>query len=133
VPQFELEETGRSAGPMPEGPTVPPTPATGSMIASTRDERSWLAGLRAELTQYYAAVRAYDSWEPDQVLLSISGIGGRLIEMRADCIRDGGARATALRTKEIDPLLDHLDFQFKIHSRIVSIREFDLKLAGPQT
>lgn len=86
-----------------------------------------------ELDDIYANLPGFPGMEPDQVLLMCSGWLARLTGIRADLQRAGTAKANALRTKEIDPLIDALDQQFKIHSRLISMRELDFKITGPMT
>lgn len=86
-----------------------------------------------ELDDIYANLPGFPGMEPDQVLLMCSGWLARLTGIRADLQRAGTTKANALRTKEIDPLIDALDQQFKIHSRLISMRELDFKITGPMT
>lgn len=85
-----------------------------------------------ELDEIYSEIAGFPGMEPDQVLLSCSGWLARLVGIRADLQRSGSHRANALRTKEIDPLMEGLDMQFKIHSRLISVRELDFKVSGAQ-
>lgn len=85
-----------------------------------------------ELDDIYAALPDFPNMEPDQVLLFISGWLARLTGIRAVLQRSGSTRANSLRTKEIDPLIDALDQQFKIHSRLIAMRELDFKVSGAQ-
>lgn len=98
--------------------------------ARLAEPAAFLDKLRAELDSYYSIVVQYAEMEPDQVLISVSGISGRLMEIRAHLHRSGSARAQKLRTTEIEPLLQHLDSQFRIHSRLLSARELDFRLSG---
>lgn len=93
----------------------------------------WLDRLRMEFDGYYARLRQFESLEPDQVMLEVSAVAARLTEVRAQLLRDHGQRATRLRLDEVDPLLEQLDFQFKIHSRLQSVRDLDFRLSGGQT
>jgi hypothetical protein len=68
--------------------------------------------------------------DPSDVLARISGIAGRLAEIRAQLYRLNTQRCTALRTREVDPLREDLDLQFRIHSRRIALLEWELKLSG---
>ncbi len=92
-----------------------------------------LEALRKELDDYYDTIVAFPEWEPDQVLLSVSGISARLTQIRAQLCRSQLAKAQKLRTTEIEPLLAHLEMQFRVHSRLISMRRLDFDLAGGQT
>lgn len=138
--EFELQTAGRPATattPAPTAPAAPmpapPAPADGDRTSSTELVRSFAA----ELNGYYTVIRSYPNLEPDEVLRSLSGVSARLTEMRAVCCRlsdRGDCRsADKLRIKEIDPLLEECDRQFKYHSRIQTTRELDWRMAGGGT
>lgn len=91
-----------------------------------------IAALRTEMNGYYAEAKEYKGWEPSQVLLHISGVSARLMEMRAALIRCNNKAATSFRTQEVDKLIEHLDMQFKIHSRLLTSRELEFKMSGGQ-
>lgn len=86
--------------------------------------------VREELLGYYAIVKGFSNADPDEVLSDLSAIGARLVELRALSWRDGGQKASKLRTTEIEPLLDQLEFQFRVASRRQAIREMDFRLSG---
>lgn len=98
--------------------------------SAVRSARYVFDSIRRELDDYYTGMRQYADMEPDMVLIDLSGVAARLTEIRAFLIRDNSQQANALRTKEIDPLLAQIEVQFKLHSRIQAIREFDLKMTG---
>lgn len=85
-----------------------------------------------ELDDIYELLPKFPTYEPDQVLLLISGWLARLTGIRAELQRSETTRANKLRTKEVDPLIDALDQQFKIHSRLIAMRELDFKVSGAQ-
>lgn len=99
-------------------------------FAVNTDDRATVAAYRVELDHYYEEISQYQGLEPDQVMMSISGISARLTGIRAELQRSGSQRGNKLRTAEVDPLLTALDLQFRIASRIQAIREFDLRMAG---
>lgn len=94
--------------------------------------RGWLENVKGEMDSYYTMGKAWATAEPDVVMIQISSIIARLTEIRAMCMRDNGQRTTRLRLNEIDPLIEALNFQFKIHSRLQAIREMDYKVSGAQ-
>lgn len=89
--------------------------------------------LQAELDGYLRTMQEFAGWEPDAVLLTLSSMAARMLEVRTRMVRDNGQRATAFRTKEIDPFLEQCDFQFKIHSRLLAAHELEFKMMGGQT
>lgn len=96
------------------------------------EDRQSVNALRRELDEYYEMCRQFHEMEPDQVLLQVSGIAARLVEMRAFLVRSGSQRANKFRTSEVDPLLDHLKAQAVWHSRLISVRALDLEMSGRQ-
>lgn len=132
--ELQLEEVQRRRHPSNENAAAPVVPSnafsgevsvTGLALMETDDVRAWLEGLKEELDVYYAMGKKWAESEPDVVMGEISSIVARLVEIRAHLFRDNSARANKLRLNEIDPLLDKLELQFKIHSRQVSVRKFD--------
>lgn len=97
------------------------------------DERRAVELLRREMDEYYDMIKAFQQLEPDQVLLQISGISARLVEMRATLMRSGSQRANKFRTAEVDPLLENLRLQAQLHSRLIAVRDLDFRLSGGQT
>lgn len=124
--EFEVVDvSGRTAAPRLPTPSV-----TSGSVPVNGDERAALQALRDELDGYYKAVKTFSEQEPDVVLQQIAGYSARLCELRALLQRNGSIKANQFRTREVDPLMEQLDFQFKIASRLLSAREFDFRLSG---
>lgn len=123
---FTLEEANghvsSNADAIPE-PEQPPPPR-----GASQKER-----LQHELDGYHVRLKAFQGMPPASVLLELSGIGARCTELRKDLQRAGGRDADALRTKELDPLIAQLEFQFKIHSRLLTSNQLDWQMSGGQT
>jgi hypothetical protein len=100
----------------------PPAPA-----AIIDPEGPRLAGYKHELDGFRAHVSTFPDMDPADILAVISGIAGRVAEIRADLMRVNTPRCSRLRTTEIDPLRDDLDFQFRIHSRRIALMEWEFK------
>jgi hypothetical protein len=86
-------------------------------------EQRWVYGIRAELDDYMVLLKKLRAMPPDVVFMELSAITARLAEIRLTCVRSESRRLSALRTREIDPLLDECDRQFRFHSRIQSVRQ----------
>ena len=84
----------------------------------------------AELDGMRSRIVGFVDEDPSDVLAAISGISGRLAEMRALLQRANSQRATALRTKEVDPLREELDLQFRVWSRRIAVMEWELRMSG---
>ncbi len=96
-------------------------------------EREWLGELRKEVNSYLKVLSEFASSDPREVMGDISSIHARLVFMRIELFREGSQRAATLRTKEVDPLIEAIEFQFKVQSRIISMMDLDWKLAGGQS
>lgn len=96
-------------------------------------ERPVIAAYRREIDEYIEQIQSFHMAEPDQVLLAVSAVTARLVAIRVELQRSGSQRANKLRTSEVDPILDHLDQQFRIHSRLLAMRDLDFRMSGGQT
>lgn len=92
-----------------------------------------LDGFKRELDDYRRAMTQYASSDSDVVLLTISAHHARLCEIRSDLVRMSGTESAKLRTSEVDPLIEALGFQFKIHSRLIATFEAELRMTGGMT
>lgn len=108
--------------------TAPLTPINGAPRAAR--PHTLVEHLEAELDDMRAKVCRFPEEDPADVLATISGLAGRLAELRAQLYRDNSQRAAQLRTREVDPLRDDLDLQFKIHSRRIALLEWELRMSG---
>lgn len=91
-----------------------------------------LVRMRREIDEYVKVMLGFAQLDPQEVLIQVSAIAARLNAMRIELHRLGNSPATHLRTKEVDPLIGAMDTQFKIHSRLLTAREFEFRLAGGQ-
>jgi hypothetical protein len=67
---------------------------------------------------------------PADVFQTCSAISARMAELRNQMFRRTDRAAQAFRTKEIEPLLDEVERQFKYHSRLQATREMEARLTG---
>lgn len=88
------------------------------------------AQVESELDDMRARVCGFPDQDPSDVLMVISGLAGRLAEIRAWLYRDNSQRCTQIRTREVDPLRDDLELQFKLFSRRIALLEWELKMSG---
>ena len=101
-----------------------------SSVAEQPDERGWVTELRAELDGYLLLMQGFATADPGKVMESISSMHARLIQIRVMLQRSGSQRVSGFRTREVDPVIEALEFQFKVHSRIISTTEMEWKMAG---
>jgi hypothetical protein len=114
------------------GQTFTASNGNGAYTGPARSQQA--AGLYAqvetELDEMRARVRSFPDQDPSDVLMVISGVAGRLAEIRAWLYRDNSQRCTQLRTREVDPLREDLELQFKLFSRRIALMEWELKMSG---
>lgn len=122
--------TKTPSAPVGAGPAaMPVNMAPGRrVVTSDGDERAVLGTYAKELDLYYVGMNTFEAMEPDEVMARIAAMVARLTEIRARLHRLGTTRATQLRTKEVDPLLDSLKLLFQIHSRLLASRQFDYEV-----
>ena len=87
------------------------------------------AAVSTEIDDYLRLIQTFGSCEPDEVLRQVSAVSARLTYLRIQLIREGNQRANRVRTQELDPLMDNLDMQFKIASRLLTVRQLDWDMA----
>lgn len=116
---FELEPVNGTRRNEPSVPRVKPD--TESVLIAT---------YQAELDDARARISAFETYEPSEVLGTISGIAGRVAEMRANLYRLNTQRCAALRTREVDPLREDLELQFRVWSRKIALMEWEFKVSG---
>lgn len=85
---------------------------------------------RNELDEYYSVFRAFPTMSHDEILVRLASYSARASEIRSTLVRNENRAYTAFRTKEIDPFLTECDRQFKIWSRILSVRSFEFELSS---
>lgn len=135
--EFELEDT--AATPNGHSPvngvasarrqvTLATHPASPARQAIST-EQGVLAQYSAEIDTYYAGMNAFEGLEPDEVMAHIAAMVARLTEVRARLHRLGTTRASQLRTREVDPMLDSLKLLFQIYSRLLASRQFDYEVS----
>lgn len=88
-------------------------------------EQEWVIEVRGEIDDYMVLLRKLRSLPAEQVFMELSGITARLAELRLACVRSESRRLTALRSREIDPLIEEADRQFRFHSRIQAVRQIE--------
>lgn len=89
--------------------------------------------IQIELNDYLRRLQLLNSLPPVEVFQTLSAVSARLAEIRNHLVRTDNRRYTALRTKEVDPLIDEVDRQFKFHSRIQAVRDSEMRLSGVVT
>jgi hypothetical protein len=88
------------------------------------------AEVEAELDLMFDQIRKFYMQEPDQVMRVISALSARASELWVNLHRVEGRDRSykQIRTLQVTPLIEELDRQFKLASRIVEVRRQDLDL-----
>ena len=111
-----LEETPRR--PDPVKPTF-----------SSNEDADAITVYRQELDGYYTQMREFNGWLSYEVLQALSAMSARASELRGHLMRNDSRRATGFRTKELDPFLDAVEFQFKVHSRLIAVQQAEWEMS----
>lgn len=112
-----------------------PTDGLFSDIIDTNElsiQGDWIEGFKGELDAYFIVMKHFSQMEPTDILQALASFSARVSEMRGQLMRVDSRKSTAFRTREIDPFLTECDRQFRLYSRIQSIREMEYKLSGGQ-
>lgn len=86
-----------------------------------------------ELEEYWARLQSFDPIDLELVYASLAAMSARAGAMRFQIVHNESRKATAFRTKRLDPFMENLEFQFKVWSRIQTVREFEFKMEGKVT
>lgn len=84
-----------------------------------------VAIIQSEVNDYLTRLKELPALPPVDVFMTLSAISARLAEIRNRLVRTETRRFVSVRTKEIDPLIEEVDRQFKIHSRIMAVRQME--------
>lgn len=103
------------------------TPETAYLAAAgTLGSRAQIEG---ELDGILLTIRDFYSMEPDQAMQHVAAMTARLTELEVLLHRvESRDRAyKQIRTMQVQKILDELDRQFKIASRLIEVRRQDLE------
>jgi hypothetical protein len=85
-----------------------------------------------EVTVMAALIRGFATMEPDEALQSIGALSARCTELCIELHRVEGSdrRYRQMRTMQVQRLIDELERQTRLHSRLIEMRRQDLELGG---
>ncbi len=130
---------GTSLRPEPVILSEPGTPPPTTVVGR---ETAWLGArhvglgtrqqIQDELDDIAAAVRAFHTQQPDQVMKQVAAYGARLTELCVllHRVESLDRQYTRVRTQQVERWLAELDRQFKVASRLVEVQRQDLALLG---
>jgi hypothetical protein len=101
----------------------PSQPEQRKSVDEGADHGRWAETLRNEIDSYFEMMKKFNSKPPFEVLQDLSSIVSRVAEIRVILSRSNNMTAQAIRTKEVDPLLDAAEKLFRIHSRLIALQE----------
>ena len=105
------------------------------LVPEIAQELAWGALVSREVVEeeidlMLRTVRTFWELEPDQVMRMSSAMSARCTEMSIHLHRLEGRREwKQIRTMQVERLLNELDRQFKLSSRLVEIRRQDIETA----
>lgn len=92
-----------------------------------------LAPVQVELDDYFRRLTTLNSVPPTECFQMLSAVSARASEIRSRLMAMDSRRSTAMRLRHVDPLIEEVDRQFKIHSRIQSVRQMEFDTSKGQT
>lgn len=96
-------------------------------------KNDWVKKIRTEIDGYYAEMKTFGDFFPEDIFLKLSSWTARMSEVRGRLTRSNKPMASRIRIDEVDPFITECERQFKFHSRRQSVNEMDFKLAGRTT
>jgi len=92
-----------------------------------------LAPVQVELDNYFRLLTTLNSLPSTEVFQTLSAVSARASEIRSRLMAMDNRRSTAMRLRHVDPLIEEVDRQFKLHSRIQACRQFEFDASKGQT
>lgn len=88
--------------------------------------------LQGEVDSYYEAMSLFAQMDLSEILMRLAAISARASAVRCQVVRTESRRMAAFRVRELDPLIEEVDRQFKIWSRLQAVRsmEWDMSRGG---
>lgn len=85
-----------------------------------------------ELMDCYTLMRQFPSMEIDEIFMYLAAFSARFSEIRVRLVRSQSREHSQFRTQQVDKFLDLCQFQFKIYSRLFTVKtmEYDTSKGG---
>lgn len=84
-----------------------------------------------ELDGYFEDMVNFRREHPSEIFMKLAGFTARVSQIRSLLVRDENKSKRLFRTREIDPFLKECDRQFKVWSRLVSVRQSEWEMNKP--
>lgn len=104
----------------------------GAGEADLPSEREFITSVRDELDGYAEKLCDVADSDPRDAMGILSSVHARLTQIRLQLQRAGSQRVDKLRTRELDPMIEAVEFQFKVASRVIATTELEWNMAQGQ-
>lgn len=91
---------------------------------------SWQDKIEEEMDSYLEKMKSFCNMPSNEVLQLLSGFSARATELKIQLNRSEKAASKRFVEKQIDVFISECDRQFKVHSRIQAVQEFEAKMFG---
>lgn len=89
-----------------------------------------IRALQGELDAYYVQMRGFSAADVTDIFMCLAAFSARASEVRGYLSRQVSKRIDSFRTKELDPFIEECDRQFRIWSRMQSVRQMEADMSG---
>lgn len=96
----------------------------------TRSVDSQLEEWRTELDTYHGEMAQFISCDPSEIFRKLAAYSARASYIRGQVMRVDNRALTTFRTKELDPFITTLDYQFKVWSRYQTTVQMEWEIAN---
>lgn len=96
---------------------------------SSKESRSQLDEFREELGEYIAEMRSWSPSQGSEVMGYLASMNARAAQMRHWLHSQQNRSAHMFRQNELQDFLDTCDFQFRVYSRIQSVKQSEITMS----
>lgn len=93
------------------------------------DQKDRVDECRDELAGYLKSMKDWDADNGDFILQEIASMHARAASIRHWLHNQKSQKATKFRQNELKDFIDTCDFQFRVYSRIQSVRQSEMNLS----
>jgi hypothetical protein len=98
-----------------------------------RTRSNSLEAWRTEIASYYLEMEGFSECDIADIFMKLAGMTARVSGIRSQIVQVENRTLTAFRTREIDPFIAEAERQFKVWSRLQSVKEMDFRISGGAT
>lgn len=93
------------------------------------DQKDRVDACREEIAGYLKEMQDWDADQGDNILQSLASMHARAASMRHWLHDQRSQKANKFRQNELNDFINTCDFQFRIYSRIQSVRQSEMNLS----